>query len=397
MTESPQFRFSVVIGIWLAAGACISPQTQPPRVGHENHEENSNTAAGPPAVQIETLRGASGLADDAWELELLRAADTAGNDDGRLTAAELDAYVTSQPTTPRLSDQALAMWRSRIAADTGEADLLRVTGPDGAPPAALALLQRYARIDYDPRQRLPRVVSYVLSAADLRYETVRRDGDYRADTSLPHDAQARPADYEGSGLDVGHLRPAADSATADAMRESMLMSNMAPEEPKLNRHLWAQLEAAVRALVRLTNGRAIVFTGTLFLDARGEPTEPSRWITRTLRGQEQRRVAVPTHLFKIVLIEQADRAMTLIGFVVPNRNDVPTPRDTVRPFLHASRRSAADIQRLAGVDFLRDLPDAIEHPMEASADACIALPEGTQLEAVSLLWPSDCRPQSWVE
>lgn len=421
-----------------------------------------------PVTSIDALRRATGLEADAWEVELLKAADAAGNSDGQLTVAELDAYVeaprdgrfvsagavrrmraellapgrvglqvrsvssfpeswqrtiaeradarsngdgalseieldeelfrgnSDSAHTRRVSEQALAMWRSRIAAGTGEADLLRVTDTNGATPSGLELLQRYARISYHPQQRIPRVVSYVLSAADLREQVIRRDGDYRTDTALPRDAQARPADYEGSGLDVGHLRPAGDSATTDAMRESMLMSNMAPEEPNLNRHVWAQLEDAVRDVVRITDGRATVFTGTLFLNERGEPTRPTRWITRTLRGQEQQRVAVPTHLFKVVLIEQPNRAMTLVGFVVPNRNDVPTTRDAMRPFLHASRRSVEDIQRLAGVDLLRDLPDDVERPMEASPDACIALPAGTQLEAVSLLWPSNCRPQSWT-
>ena len=97
-----------------------------------------------------------------------------------------------------------------------------------------------------------------------------------------------------------------------------------------------------------------------------------------------------------MLFELADGKMTMIGFVVPNRDDVPTEIDAMRPFVREKRRSIAEIERMAGFDLFGSLPASVQNPMEASTDACIALPKGTRIQAVSLLWPDDCRPQSWT-
>ncbi len=419
---------------------------------------------------IDALKTDAGLDENSWEIQLLRAADAAGNKDGQANVAELDAYVegprdgrfvsagavrrmraellapskvgvqvrsvssfpepwqrliaeradsrsngdgavseieldellarggTEPVGTRRVSEQALAALRSRIADDTRESDTLRVTTPNGSKPKGVELLQRYARIVYDPQLRLPSIVGYVLSAADLREDVVERDGHFTTDSALPQAAQSRAADYRKQGYDLGHMRPAGDSATTEAMAESFRMSNIAPQAPNLNRQVWRQLEDAVREVVRASNGRATVFTGTLFLDERGQPIsrERVRFLSRRLHGSIEQRVAIPTHCFKVVLFEQPNGAMTLVGFIVPNRDDVPTTRDGIRELLHASRRSVRDIQLLTGHDLFRDLPDTVEEPMEASSEACMAMPPGARVEAVTLLWPKDCRPQSWT-
>jgi endonuclease G len=330
-------------------------------------------------------------------------ADGRSNGDGALSEIELDHHLVEsnrggQNATRRVSEQALAMLRSRIARSTSEPDLLRVTNPDGGPPSGVELLQRYARVVYNSERRLPDIVGYVLSAADLREDVVERDGHFVVDEALPANARARPADFANQGFDLGHMRPAGDSATTQAMTESFLMSNITPQAPTLNRQVLRQLEDAIRGVVRAIDGRATVLTGSLFLNERGEPMSPPdvQWITRSLRGKQQQRVAIPTHIFKVALFEQSNGAMTVVGFVVPNSDDVPSTRDEIAPFMHGSRRSVRDIQRLTGLDLFRDLPDAIEAPMEESRDACITLPRGTEVHAVSLLWPANCRPQSWT-
>lgn len=358
-------------------------------------------------TSIDALRGSEA---DAWQVELATEADAAGDHDGTITVAELDALLGAAPdgsgalpagptglqlptavgvnVRSSATAQNLAMLRSRIAERTGEPDLLRARGP------GLTLLHTYARTVFDSEHRLPRVVSYVLAASDLREDGPERKNAFRADQTLPVDARAANADYVRSGFDKGHMRPAEDSPNAEAMRESFLLSNMAPQTPALNEHVWAQLEKAIRDVVRASQGEAIVFTGNLFLDAKGDPLPPSaiRWIGRN----GQARVAVPTHCFKVAMIRQPNGQLTMIGFVVPNTADLPTKNVDIRPLLQSSRRSIAEIERLSGETFFDDLPDAIERPMEADSDACVALPAGTDLQAVSLIFPTGCHVASWT-
>lgn len=359
-------------------------------------------------TSIDALRGTG---DPTWTAELLAEADTAGNRDGQITVAELDGYLKAAtdgsgaipasgpgalqlPATTGVnvrqnaSASAIATLRSRIAERTGEQDMLRPRGP------GLQLLHTYSRSLYDDQRRVPLIVSYVLAASDIREEGPERKDAFTSDKSLPSAARATSSDYAGSGYDRGHMRPADDSANADAMRESFLMSNMAPQTATLNRHVWKELELAIRQAVRASGGEAVVFTGNLFLGADGTPMPASevRWVTRNGKP----RVAIPTHCFKAALIRMPDGHMTMVGFVVPNQDGLPTQREDIRPLLQSSTRSIADIERLSGITLFDDLPDDIERPMEAAAGGCLVLPQGSEMHAVSLIFPEGCTPQSWT-
>ena len=103
---------------------------------------------------------------------------------------------------------------------------------------------------HDARLKIPAWVQYELRPQDLNGPADRSD-DYRADTSIPFGQRAETADYSGSGLDQGHMAPAEDMNRSDrVMSDSFLLSNMAPQVGiGFNRHIWAQLEAAVRGWV----------------------------------------------------------------------------------------------------------------------------------------------------
>ena len=68
-------------------------------------------------------------------------------------------------------------------------------------------------------------------------------------------------DYVGSGLDRGHLSPAADArCNARYMEESFFFTNMAPQYPGLNRGQWKNLEEWTRVLA-VENDSVIVKAG----------------------------------------------------------------------------------------------------------------------------------------
>ena len=67
-------------------------------------------------------------------------------------------------------------------------------------------------------------------------------------TIPPQGGRAEPADYVGSGFDMGHIAPDGDMRwDPDVERKSSMLSNMTPQLPGLNRGLWKLLKTAVRA------------------------------------------------------------------------------------------------------------------------------------------------------
>lgn len=108
---------------------------------------------------------------------------------------------------------------------------------------------------------------------------------FHEEPRLPPAARAQLADYAGSGFDRGHLAPSGDMPDPEAQQESFSLANIVPQNPDLNRHLWAGIESAVRALA-VERGNLYVVTGPVFQGGN----------VQSLKG----RVLVPTHLFKAV-------------------------------------------------------------------------------------------------
>lgn len=123
------------------------------------------------------------------------------------------------------------------------------------------------------------------------------------DPALPATARSHMKDYSRSGYDMGHMAPAGDFVgDAQQTHDSFYLSNIVPQVGKdFNRGIWMHLESWVRKCVR-TRGPLLVVTGPIY--ANGQPKE---WL--------HDRVAVPTHLFKVVT---DPRSMESVAFVMTN-------------------------------------------------------------------------------
>lgn len=122
----------------------------------------------------------------------------------------------------------------------------------------------------------------------------RRTNRFFADARLPNAERARLEDYKGSGYSRGHMAPAADMPTAQAMAQSFSLANMVPQAPINNQRAWAGIEKATRKYVMRAKGDVYVITGP-FYGTRTHTIGPGK-------------VWVPTHLFKLVYDATTGRA-----------------------------------------------------------------------------------------
>ena len=176
--------------------------------------------------------------------------------------------------------------------------------------ATLALCSEAFAVLYSGVTKTPMVVVEKLNRQRLRAAAgLERGEQFYADARVPSRWRAELADYEGSGLDRGHLAAAANQPTPQAMAQSFALSNMVPQDPTHNRKLWAQLEADIRHYVRRAAGNVYVFSGPLH--------------EGPLRTLGRNGVWIPSHLFKLVYDEASQRAW---AYVLPNRADAQLSR-----------------------------------------------------------------------
>ena len=122
----------------------------------------------------------------------------------------------------------------------------------------------------------------------------QRADKFFVDARLPARERAELVDYQGSGYDRGHMAPAGDMASAEAMAQSFSLANMVPQAPVNNRKAWSGIEKATRHYIMRSAGDVFVITGPVF-----EKTSPTIGTNN---------VWVPQHLFKLVYDPSAKRA-----------------------------------------------------------------------------------------
>jgi endonuclease G len=131
--------------------------------------------------------------------------------------------------------------------------------------------------------------------------TIERAGEFMQDAGVK--GCPLPQDYAGSGMDRGHLVPAADLKwSGTAMRQSFLLTNICPMHKALNEGGWAKLEEKVREWTA-RDSALLVFSGPIVNDS-----------DTTLTGG---RVKVPGAYYKVIMAPCV-RPMRAIAFIYPN-------------------------------------------------------------------------------
>ena len=143
----------------------------------------------------------------------------------------------------------------------------------------------------------------------------------------------------------GHMCPAGDNKwDKAAMNQSFLLTNMCPQDEKLNGGGWKKLEEKCRTWAN-QYGSIYIVAGPIF-------NEP---ITRKLG---EGKIAVPDAFFKVVLcLEGPPKA---IGFLYKNDSSSQSIRDCAC--------SVDNIEELTGLDFFYSLSDDIENIVESDSN-----------------------------
>jgi DNA/RNA endonuclease G (NUC1) len=238
------------------------------------------------------------------------------------------------------------------------------------------------------RLRIPNWVAERYTATDKDGEGVdRKHSRFSADEAVPAEFRATNEDYRGSNLSRGHLAPAgAHKQSQETLNETFLLSdNILPQELSNNGSDWLRLERWSRALTKHWPD-VFVVSGPLFLPAESGSALTTPTSTPTpvptpapMRAEDdsgtrsraaspraapplrrtiaydvigERQVAVPSHLFKVVLAEGADGERRLSAFVLPNGplRGHPDLDDFVVSLVEVERASGLSLFERLGVD-----------------------------------------------
>ncbi|VDK67696.1 unnamed protein product [Litomosoides sigmodontis] len=172
-------------------------------------------------------------------------------------------------------------------------------------------------LSYDRRNRIAHWVIEHLSSDRLVYNSFvdRSKCHFHEDPSIHPYFKSTNDDYKGSGYDRGHLAAAGNHRLSQiAIDQTFLLSNMAPQIGKgFNRNKWNELEKHVRKLVR-KHKSVYVCTGPLFLPKL--EADGSLYIKYKVIGRNN--IAVPTHFFKVILVEIMDGKFEIEAYILPN-------------------------------------------------------------------------------
>jgi endonuclease G len=159
-------------------------------------------------------------------------------------------------------------------------------------------------ICYSYKWKTPKVVAYKVYGNLIdKYNYPRKYCRFKSDNNIPKKYRAYPKDLSHTGLDKGHL---AHNAIFDydrkVQKETFLMSNVAPQAPKLNRILWRKIERFEEIEAKKYKQIEVV-TGVC--GSKGN------------LGRKRHNVNIPAYWYKIIYVPVTNN---YIAFLAPNTN-----------------------------------------------------------------------------
>ena len=259
---------------------------------------------------------------------------------------------------------------------------LTMGNPNGAtadinqPDNYLMMKPEYA-LSYNRERGGPNWVSWHLS--DEWIGDLTRVDTFRPDPAVPSDwYRVQAFDFTNSGFDRGHMVPNADRDKETSIpinQATFLMSNMLAQAPDNNQGPWANMEGYLRTL--LPANEIYIVAGGAGVGGTGS----GGFATTTAGGH----VTVPAQTWKVALvIPKADGddvsrvtcGTRTIAVIMPNTQGIRNV-DWQQQYIV----SVDQVEALTGYDFFSNLPDAVEHCVEAGING--SNPPGTAGQSVT--------------
>ncbi|MBD5234090.1 MAG: DNA/RNA non-specific endonuclease [Bacteroidales bacterium] len=195
-------------------------------------------------------------------------------------------------------------------------------------------------VSFNPECHQPNYVVWELTGEESD-GTNKRESNFRPDPSVPDCATLD--DYRNSGYDRGHMAPAADMKwSREAMADCHYLTNICPQDHKLNSGRWSTLEAKSRTWAK-RDSAIIIISGPILTDI----------MPRKIGKSE---IPVPERFFKVILSPYSNPPRA-IGFIVPN---IPNAEGIEKLAV-----SVDQVEAITGFDFFSALPDSLENAIEA--------------------------------
>jgi endonuclease G len=212
-------------------------------------------------------------------------------------------------------------------------------------------------IGYDDALRVPlwtgeRVVGNRLG------QTVRSDC-FRPDPRLPSSVSSSLNDYDEPTFDQGHVTPSADvTISRISVWNSFVLSNMTPQYAAFNRGIWRRLEDYARRWA-VANGTGYILTGSIFDRNSDGVRDPDADAPLMQPRKGSARVAIPSAFFKVIALEQPDRSLKTIAFMLPNTT-AAIPSQQTLSYLGSRIVTIEAIEHVTGFDLFPSNPRIFE-------------------------------------
>ena len=275
---------------------------------------------------------------------------------GALLVAALSAggyYVNGNLESPAtaLPTEQTAEASAKSAPDTEELSTVP-QGTDYSLPALRKksgeqILHRTAMtISYNKEMRTPNWVAYQMLKSDMD-GNLSREPEFYQDFDIKEEKyRVSTYDYSRSGYDRGHMAPAGDfNGSRAAKKETFYMTNICPQNHKLNGDSWNTLEKQCRTWANREGGIYSV-VGPIYTTQ-----NPERIGTH--------KVAVPDKFFRCILSLRKGHEKA-VGFIYNNTSN--------RQRITRAACTVDEVEKLTGLDFFAALPDKLESRLESSYD-----------------------------
>jgi endonuclease G len=246
------------------------------------------------------------------------------------SAKKAVAASSAKPAEPNAKKAATQPTEKQINANSGFASCPQFFHQGNVPAIAPHALLRPLCYDafailHNGSTKTPVYVAERLNRRAIEDADEKRTNKFFADARLPRSERAELSDYKNSGYARGHMAPAGNMPTPQAMAQSFSLANMVPQSMKHNSGPWAQIEQDTRSYAKRARGDVYVITGPVY--AKNAPSVGSN------------HVRVPTYLFKLVYDASTHRAW---AHWHSNRDDTKT----------SAPISYAELVKRTGIQFL---------------------------------------------